>query len=79
MAVTGTPLWVTGKLSRSMPTHSDPTPPPHPQPHKQVLTGDWRNVLSDLQRIEGLQAGEVRDAAARWLAPGNCFKGFVLK
>jgi len=44
----------------------------------QALTGDWRNVLADLQRIESLTEGEVRDAAARWLRPDNCFKGYVL-
>jgi predicted Zn-dependent peptidase len=42
------------------------------------LTGDWRNVLADLRRIEGLEAGEVRDAAARHLRPDNVFKGYVL-
>lgn len=44
----------------------------------QVLTGDWRSVLGDLERIEGLRAGEVRDAAARWLRPDNRFTGYVL-
>lgn len=52
-----------------------PTPP---SPLEQVLTGDWRNVLGDLRRIEALEAGEVRDAAARHLRPDNCFSGFVL-
>lgn len=42
------------------------------------LTGDWRNVLGDLQRIESIEAGEVRDAAARWLRPDNRFRGYVV-
>ncbi|KAL4448231.1 hypothetical protein ABPG75_005450 [Micractinium tetrahymenae] len=44
----------------------------------QALTGDWRNVLGDLQSIEDLSAAEARDAAARWLRPDNVFKGYVL-
>lgn len=44
----------------------------------QVLTGDCRNVLTDLRRIELLTGAEVREAAARHLRPDNCFKGTVL-
>ncbi|PRW45164.1 peptidase M16 [Chlorella sorokiniana] len=44
----------------------------------QALSGDWRAVLTDLQRIEALQPGEVRDACQRWLRPDNCFRGYVL-
>ena len=43
-----------------------------------ALTGDWRNVLADLERIEALAPGDVRDAAARWLRPDNCFTGYVI-
>lgn len=44
----------------------------------QALTGDWRNVLADLQSIEDLSQAEARDAAARWLRPDNLFRGYVL-
>ena len=43
-----------------------------------ALTGSWRRIAADLDRVEGLQAGEVRDTAARHLRPDNCFKGYVL-
>ncbi|KAL4423363.1 hypothetical protein ABPG77_004294 [Micractinium sp. CCAP 211/92] len=44
----------------------------------QALTGDWRNVLADLQSIEDLSSAEARDVAARWLRPDNLFRGYVL-
>ena len=44
----------------------------------QVLRGDWRGVLADLQRIESLAPADVRDAAARHLRPDNCFRGYIL-
>lgn len=56
---------------RTLPTSWPPDP-------VQVLTGDWRNVLGDLERIESVQPGEVRDAAGRWLRPDNRFTGYVL-
>lgn len=63
-----------------LPPHSPPTPPPRGPPCActQVLTGNWRSVLGDLDRVEGLRPGEVRDAAARWLTPDNRFRGYVL-
>ena len=67
---------VTGLCREPLPTTNRACTPPDPP--MQALTGDWRSVLTDLQRIEGLAPGEVRDACQRWLRPDNCFKGFVL-
>lgn len=55
-------------------------PAQHPAPSHapQALTGDWHNVLADLQSIEDLGRAEARDAAGRWLRPDNVFKGYVL-
>ncbi len=56
---------------------SVPSPTQFP-PILQALTGDWRNVLADLQSIEDLSSAEARDVAARWLRPDNLFRGYVL-
>lgn len=56
---------------------SVPSPTQVP-PILQALTGDWRNVLADLQSIEDLSSAEARDVAARWLRPDNLFRGYVL-
>lgn len=69
----------TGSGSQGLGAHASRTTAHHPHgPPLQALTGDWRSVLTDLQRIEGLAPGEVREACQRWLRPDNCFKGFVL-
>lgn len=44
----------------------------------QVLRGDWREVCAELERIKALTPGAVRDAAAPYLTPQNCFMGYVL-
>ena len=44
----------------------------------QALTGDWRGVVDDLERIESLTPGGVRDVAARYLVPSNSFRAYVL-
>lgn len=41
-------------------------------------SGDWRTLVRDLERVEGLGAEEVRGVVARYLIPSNCYKGVVL-
>lgn len=43
-----------------------------------MLSGDWRQVLRDLQRIEEMQAQHVQEAAARLFCPQNLYRGYVL-
>jgi predicted Zn-dependent peptidase len=40
--------------------------------------GGWREILTDLQRVEDLTAADIHDVAARTFADDNCFTGYVL-
>lgn len=42
------------------------------------LTGDWRGIAAEAERIEGMAPEEVQEVVARYLIPGNCYKGTVL-
>ena len=45
----------------------------------QVLTGDWRNVSAELERIEALTPAAVAAAVQPYLAPDNSCVGYVLR
>lgn len=43
----------------------------------KVLSGDWREICNDLERLETLTASEVAATAQRYLQPENSFVGYV--
>ena len=43
-----------------------------------VLTGSWRNILSDLQAVEQLTSTDVQQCAAHTFTEDNLFTGHIL-
>ena len=43
----------------------------------QVLTGGWKEICSDLERVDGLREEDVAAVASRYLTPENSFVGYV--
>ena len=43
-----------------------------------VLTGSWRNILSDLQVVEQLTSTDVQQCAAHTFTDDNLFTGHIL-
>ena len=43
-----------------------------------VLTGSWRNILSDLQVVEQLTSTDVQQCAAHTFTEDNLFTGHIL-
>ena len=43
----------------------------------QVLSGDWREIINDLEKVESLNASQIAATARKYLRPDNSFVGYV--
>ena len=44
----------------------------------QGLMGDWREIIRDLERVDGVRREDVARVAATYLTPQNCFTGYIV-